>query len=119
MKRLARTGVYGPDIGEDIEGVCHQSIPYSEHPNKPSKPVLHLWTLQEKLWSRLHLDHAINFLGSNWLVLTDAYSKYSCIHPTQLINAKQTVDILEQKFSHFGFPHTLVTDNATRITSLI
>jgi len=32
--------------------------------------------LPEKPWSRLHIDHAINFLGFNWLVVTDAYTKY-------------------------------------------
>ena len=27
---------------------------------------------------RLHIDLAINFLGFNWLVITDAYTKYPC-----------------------------------------
>ena len=27
------------------------------------------------------------------------------------ISAKCTIDLLEQDFSHFGFPHTIVTDN--------
>ena len=71
-----------------------------------------------KPWNRLHLDHAVNFMGSNWLVLVDAYSKYPCIHPTQQsISAKSTIDLLEQDFSHFGFPHTIVTDNAPCFTS--
>ena len=73
--------------------------------------------LPEKPWSRLHLDHAINFLGSNWLVLTDAYSKYPCIHPTQSVSASATIDLLEQDFAHFGYPHTLVTDNASAFQS--
>jgi len=34
--------------------------------------------LPEKPWSRLHIDHAIIFLGFNWLVLTDACTKYPC-----------------------------------------
>ena len=29
---------------------------------------------------------------------------------------KSTIDLLEQDFSHFGFPHTLVTDNAPCFT---
>ena len=73
--------------------------------------------LPEKLWSRLHIDHAINFLGSNWLVLTDTYSKYPCTHPTQAVTAIAAMDLLEQDFAHFGYPHTLVTDNATAFTS--
>ena len=46
--------------------------------------------------SRVHVDHAINFLGSNWLVLIDAYSKYSCIHPTTSTSIKATTELLEQ-----------------------
>ena len=73
--------------------------------------------MPEKPWSRLHLDHAINFLGRNWLVLVDAYSKYPCIHPTTSTSSKSTTAILEQEFAHFGYPHTLVTDNATTFMS--
>ena len=73
--------------------------------------------MPEKPWSRLHLDHAVNFLGRNWLVLVDAYSKYPCIHPTTSTSSKSTTAILEQEFAHFGYPHTLVTDNATTFMS--
>ena len=73
--------------------------------------------MPEKPWLRLHLDHAINFLGRNWLVLVDAYSKYPCIHPTTSTSSKSTTAILEQEFAHFGYPHTLVTDNATTFMS--
>ena len=50
--------------------------------------------------------------GRNWLVLVDAYSKYPCIHPTTSTSSNSTTAILEQEFAHFGYPHTLVTDNA-------
>ena len=117
MKQLARTAVYWPRIDEDIEATCRQCVPCGEHQNKPAKPALHPWMLPEKPWSRLHMDHAINFMGSQWLVLTDAYSKYPCIHQTTSVSAKSTIDLLEQDFAHFGYPHTLVTDNATAFMS--
>ena len=88
-----------------------------EHQNKPSKPPVHPWMLPEKPWSRLHLDHAINFMGKDWLVITDVYSKYPCIHPTSSTSTRATLDLLEEDFAHFGFPHTLVTDNAPTFTS--
>ena len=65
----------------------------------------------------MHVDHAINFLRSNWLVLTDAYSNYPCIHQTSSTSSKATIDLLEEDFAHFGYPHTLVSDNATTFTS--
>lgn len=117
MKQLARTSVYWPSIGNDIEVTCRSCIPCGEHQKKPSKPSIHPWMLPEKPWSRLHLDHAINFLGSNWLVLVDAYSKYPCVHSTQAVTARATIDLLEEDFAHFGYPHTLVTDNATTFMS--
>ncbi|KAG8233479.1 hypothetical protein J437_LFUL014361, partial [Ladona fulva] len=76
MKQLARSAVYWPHIDEDIERIarlCHSCV---EHQNRPPKPTNRPWILPEKPWSRLHMDHAINFLGTNWLVLIDAYSKY-------------------------------------------
>ena len=117
MKQLARTAVYWPNINEDIEATCRHCVPCGEHQNKPPKPAVHPWMLPEKPWSRLHLDHAINFMGCNWLVLTDAYSKYPCIHMTHALTAKATTEILEEDFAHFGYPHTIVTDNAALFLS--
>ena len=73
--------------------------------------------LTEKLWSRLHIYHAINFLGSNWLVMVDAYSKYHCIHATTSTSSKTTIDLLEQDLAHFVYPHRIVTDNSTYFLS--
>nr|KAG5712925.1 hypothetical protein BaRGS_007522 [Batillaria attramentaria] len=80
MKQLARTAVYWPGIDAAIEMTSRRCDSCGEHQNKPSKPPVHPWMLPEKPWSRVHLDHAINFMGTNWLVITDAYSKYPCIH---------------------------------------
>ena len=117
MKQLARTAVYWPGIDKDIMDQCQQCSTCGEHQNKVAKPANHPWMLPEKPWSRLHLDHAINFLGSNWLVMVDAYSKYPCIHPTTSTSSKATTDLLEQDFAHFGYPHTIVTDNSTSFLS--
>ena len=117
MKQLARSTVYWPRIDFDIEDLCRKCTSCGQFQNKPDKPSIHPWMMPEKPWSRLHLDHAINFLGRNWLVLVDAYSKYPCIHPTTSTSSKSITAILEQEFAHFGYPHTLVTDNATTFMS--
>ena len=117
MKQLARSTVYWPRIDFDIENLFRKCTSCGQFQNKPDKPSIHPWMMPEKPWSRLHLDHAINFLGRNWLVLVDAYSKYPCIHPTTSTSSKSTTAILEQEFAHFGYPHTLVTDNATTFMS--
>ena len=70
--------------------------------------------LPEKPWSRIH---AINFMGRNWLVIVDAYSKHPCIYPTDSVSAKSTMELLEDSFALFGYPHSLVTDSAATFTS--
>ena len=65
----------------------------------------------------MYINHAINFLGSNWLILIDAHSKYSSIHPTNFTSTKSTTDLLEQDLAHFSYPHTIVMDNATSFSS--
>lgn len=117
MKQLARSVVYWPHINEHIEQVSRTCTACAEHQNKPPKPANHPWMLPETPWSRIHVDHAIQFMGTNWLVLIDAYSKYPCIHPTNSTTTKATMDLLEEDFAHFGYPHALVTDNATTFLS--
>ena len=109
MKQLARTAVDWPGIDVAIEMASRRCDSCGEHQNKPSKSPVYPWMLPEKPWSRLHLDHAINFMGKDWLVITDAYSKYPYIHPTSSTSTRATLDLLEEDFAHFGFPYTLVT----------
>ena len=117
MKSLARTAVYWPGMDAEIMDLCHRCTTCAEHQKKPPKAANHPWMLPEKPWSRVHVDHAINFLGSNWLILIDAYSKYPSIHPTTSTSTKSTTELLEQDFAHFGYPHTIVSDNATSFSS--
>ena len=71
MKKLARTAVYWPRIDYDIEGTSQKFTACAEHQKLPQKYPIHPWVLPEKPWSRLHLDHAVNFMGSQWLVMID------------------------------------------------
>ena len=51
------------------------------------------------------------------MIVTDAYSKYLCIHQTSSRSTKATTTLLEEDFAHFGYPHTIVSDNATTFSS--
>ncbi|XP_029652196.1 uncharacterized protein K02A2.6-like [Octopus sinensis] len=117
MKQLARITVYWPGIDAAIEMACQRYDSYGEHQNKPSKPVAQPWMLPEKPWSRLHVDYAINFMGMNWLVITDAFSQNPCIHLMSSTSAKTPLDLLEVDFAHFGCPHTLIMDNTSTFLS--
>ena len=117
MKQLAQSAVYWPHIDSQIEDTCRCCTACAEHQNRPPQPDNHPWMMPEKPWSRIHIDHAINFMGSNWLIVTDAYSKYPCIHQTCSTSTKATTTLLEEDFAHFGYPHTIVSDNATTFSS--
>ena len=73
--------------------------------------------MPEKPWRRIDIDHTINFMGSNWLIVTDAYSKYPCIHQNSSTSPKATTTLLEEDFAHFRYPHTIVSDNAATFSS--
>ena len=117
MKQLARTVVTGPSLVRTLWTNAVNAPRVLKIRNCQPKVPNHPWMLLEKPWSRVHTDHAINFLGTNWLLITDAYSKYPCIHSTTSTSTKTTADLLEIDFAHFSYPHTLVTDNATTFTS--
>lgn len=112
MKQLVRSVVYWPRITDNIIDRSQTCTACGGHQNKPPKPANHPWMLPEKPLSRLHLDHAINFLGTNWFILIDAYSMYPCIYPASSISTKTTTELLEEVCAHFGYPHTIVTDKA-------
>ena len=113
MRQLARTSVYWPGLDNDIKERCQACTTCAEFQNKPAKMMNHPWMLPEKPWSRVHVDHAIIFKGKNWLVIVNAYSKYPCIYPTGSVSTNSTMELLEDSFAHFGYLHSLVTDNAT------
>ena len=98
MKQLARTAVYRPKIDDGITDLCRRCVTCAAHQNKPIQAPAHPWLMPEKPWSRLHIDHAINFLSSNWLVTINAYSKYPCIHSTQSVSSKSTIELLDEDF---------------------
>ena len=112
MKQLSRTSVYWQGIVKDIHDFCKSCDSCCGHQNNPSKAPVHPWMFPEKPWSRIHIDHAINCMGSNWLIIIDP-----CIHPMQSTSTKSTIELLEQNFAHFGHPHIIVSDNATSFTS--
>ena len=117
MKSLARSVIYCSGIDADTLEAFRNCQSCAEHQNKPEKALNHPWMIPKKLWIRIHVDHAINFLGKNWLIITDSYSHYPSIHPTTSTSTRSTIALLEQDFAHFGYPMSIVTDNASTFTS--
>ena len=117
INQLARTVVYWPNIDSDISKIDQQCSTCGQHQSATTQAHVHPWMIPEKPWSRIHVDHAIGFLGQHWLVIIDAYSKYLCVYPTTTVSTETTINLLEDSSTHFGYPHTIVSDNATTFTS--
>ncbi|KAK3802197.1 hypothetical protein RRG08_004487 [Elysia crispata] len=99
MKQLARIADNWPGIDKDIHDLCKTCDPYCEHRN-PSKAPVHPWMFPEKPWNRIHIDHAI--MGSDWLIIVDAFSKYPCIHSTKTTSTKPTIELIPLISQRFG-----------------
>ncbi|XP_005106177.1 uncharacterized protein K02A2.6-like [Aplysia californica] len=104
IEQLARTAVYWPSIDADIENVARHCTACNEHQRLPPKPS-HPRIIPDEPWSCVHIDHAINFRGHNWLVMVDAFSKYPCIYLMSSITTKTFKQFLKK--SDLPPAHTL------------
>ena len=117
MKSLARSYVWWPNIGADLEakvrtcGDCQQSQP------QPALAPLHPWEWPQRQWCRLHLDYAGPFLGRIFIVLVDAHSKWLDVVPVSAATSTITIEKLRVIFATHGLPQRIVTDNGTVFTS--
>ena len=94
MKRIARTLVWWPGIGKEIEQTvknCHLC-----QAQQSSPPVIPLqpWTWPTRPWSRVHIDFVGPFLNHMFLILIDAHSKWIEAHPLPSIESTPTIQCL-------------------------
>ena len=52
-----------------------------------------------------------------WIMQLIFWEPTGWYHPTTSMSTKATTDLLEQDFAHFGYPHTIISDNATSFSS--
>lgn len=117
MKSLMRGYVYWPGMDKDIEvfvRLCRGCQLAARAPPVKMNP----WPKTDLPWARLHIDYAGPINGYYYLILVDSLSKWpevvKCKHPT----SRNTISALDEIFSHFGVPRTLVSDNGTAFTSM-
>lgn len=117
MKSLMRGYVYWPGMDKDIEvfvRLCRGCQLAARAPPVKMNP----WPKTDLPWARLHIDYAGPINGYYYLILVDSLSKWpevvKCKHPT----SRNTISALDEIFSRFGVPRTLVSDNGTAFTSM-
>ena len=75
------------------------------------------WLGPNKAWECIHIDHAGPLEGKILLVVVDAKTKWIEVIPVPSTSSDATIMALQNLFASFGFPKSLVSDNATGFCS--
>ncbi|XP_062505568.1 uncharacterized protein K02A2.6-like [Corticium candelabrum] len=117
MKGLARSYVWWPKMDQEIEQHVKLCIRCQSHATAPAKAPLHPWACPEKPWTRLHLDFAGPFMGRQFLVVVDAFTKWPEVEVLPSITALSTIKSLQRIFATHGIREMCVSDNRPAIVS--
>ncbi|XP_020298173.1 uncharacterized protein K02A2.6-like [Pseudomyrmex gracilis] len=117
MKGIARSFVYWPGIDRAIEQSVKSCGECAKHASTPTRFLDHHWEYPKGPWERVHVDYAGPVAGSMLLVVVDAYSKWLEVKPTKSTTTQATVQLLDELFSTYGSPVTIVSDNGTQFTA--
>ena len=115
MKSLIRGYVYWPGMDKEVENwvkVCKGCQLAARDPAVKTNP----WPKSDIPWSRLHIDYAGPLNGFFYLIAVDSFSKWPEIFKTRHPTSKNTINALDEIFSRFGVPRTIVSDNGTAFT---
>ncbi|XP_030767695.1 uncharacterized protein K02A2.6-like [Sitophilus oryzae] len=111
MKGLARSFVFWPGIDADIETLAKSCTACATQAHDPSKFRDHHWKYSKAPWERIHIDYAGPVANTMLLIVVDAYSKWVEVKPTTLTTATSTIAIMDNLFTAYGTPITVVSDN--------
>ena len=111
MKQLARSIVWWPGIGKDLENNVRVNEQGALTQKLPSHEPLHPWERPSHPWARLNVNYAGPFMGKMFLVLIDAYSKWKDMHTVPSATSHSTISVLRTIFASHGLPEIFVSDN--------
>ena len=117
MKSLARSYVWWPGMDKDIENIAKSCMSCQQNKHSPASAPMHPWAWPGKPWKRLHVDFAGPFLGTSFLVIVDAHSKWPEVFEMSTTTTATTIKKLRFLFASYGLPEQIVTDNGPQFTS--
>ena len=117
MKALTRSYVWWPDLDMDIERTCKACGTCMLDQNNPSRAPIHCWEYPNQPWERIHIDYAGSFLGHMFLIVVDAYSKWTEVCVMRTSTATATVEKMRGIFATHGLPVLVVSDNSPCFSS--
>ena len=117
MKALARSYMWWPGMDREIEQVAKGCTGCQITQNNPKIAPLHSWEWPARPWQRIHIDFAGPFLGTMFLIIVDAHSKWPEVVPMTTTSATRTIEELRRLFATHGLPEQLVSDNGPQFTA--
>lgn len=117
MKALARSLMWWPGMDAAIEQICKSCIPCLRTRSDPKTKVNTRWPAAEGPWQRVHIDFLGPIQTSNFLIIVDAYSKWTEVFKMASTSSAETIAKLRETFARFGLPELLVSDNGPQLTS--
>lgn len=115
-KMLARSYVWWPGMDQDIERkiTCCETCQLT---SSDSLPKVYVPMSQSSgPWQRIHVDFLDAFKSKIFLVV-DSFSKWLECWCFESTNALCVINKLNECFSRYGFPHTVVSDNGPPFNS--
>ena len=104
-------------MDKDIEGLAKACMSCQAHKHTPPPATLHPWTWPPKPWRRIHVDFAGPFLGTSFLVVVDAHSKWPEVFEMTSTSTTKTIATLRHLFAAYGLPEQVVSDNGPQFIS--
>ena len=79
--------------------------------NNPKAAPLQPWKWSARPWQRIHVDFAGPFLGTMFLIVVDAHSKWPEMVPITFTTTTRTIEELRKIFATHRLPEQVVSDN--------
>lgn len=110
-KACARSYAWWPGINNDVELKIKNCDQCQEVRNDPPRAPVQMWESPGEPWTRLHVDFAGPFQGQTFLIIVDAYTKWTEVRRVPSTSSSNVIRELRKLFATFGIPKMIVSDN--------
>ncbi|XP_058024074.1 uncharacterized protein K02A2.6-like [Ahaetulla prasina] len=117
MKALGRSYTWWPKMDQEIERWVDQFSACQESRPVPPAATVQEWERPRGPWTRVHVDLAGPYIGWQFFILVDAYSKWVELALMPSTTSDAIIRVLNRLFATHGLPDTLVSDNGPQFTA--